>query len=69
MHVILPSPKKADEEGFAALASLFRATAKAEEIHARNHSDVIRKMGATPALNFEPIEVKSTHHEPEDRHC
>jgi rubrerythrin len=61
MLVILPSPKKADEEGFGEVASLFRTAAKAEEIHARNHSDVIRKMGATPALNLEAIEVKSTH--------
>jgi rubrerythrin len=52
--------KKADEEGFGEVASLFRAAAKAEEVHARNHSDVIRKMGATPALNLEPIEVKTT---------
>ena len=52
--------KKADEEGLGEVASLFRAAAKAEEIHARNHSDVIRRMGATPALNLEPIEVKTT---------
>ena len=52
--------KKADEEGFGRVASLFRAAAKAEEIHARNHGEVIRRMGATPALNLEPIEVKST---------
>jgi rubrerythrin len=53
--------RKADEEGFGEVASLFRAAAKAEEVHARNHGDVIRKMGATPALNLEPIEVKTTH--------
>ena len=53
--------KKADEEGFGEEASLFRAAAKAEEIHARNHCDVMRKMGAMPALNLEAIEVKSTH--------
>lgn len=52
--------KKADEEGFGQAASLFRAAAKAEEIHARNHGDVIRKMGATPALNLEPIEMGTT---------
>ena len=52
--------RKADEEGFGEVASLFRAAAKAEEIHARNHGDVLRKMGATPALNLEPIEVKTT---------
>jgi rubrerythrin len=53
--------KKADEEGFGEVASLFHAAAKAEEIHARNHSDVLRKMGATPGLNLEPIELKTTH--------
>jgi rubrerythrin len=52
--------RKADEEGFGEVASLFRAAAKAEEIHASNHSDVIRKMGAMPALNLEPTKVKST---------
>ena len=52
--------QKADEEGFGEVASLFRAAAKAGEIHARNHRDVIRRMGATPVLNLEPIEVKST---------
>ena len=52
--------KKADEEGFGEMASLFRAAAEAEEIHARNYSDVIRKMGATPALNLEPVVVQAT---------
>ena len=52
--------KKAEAEGFGEVASLFRAAAKAEEIHARNHSDAIRKMGATPALNLEPVAVKTT---------
>jgi len=59
MLVILPSPKS--REGFGEVASLFRAVAKAEEIHARNHSDVIRKVGATQAVNLEPIKAKSTH--------
>lgn len=52
--------RKANEEGFGEVASLFRAAAKAEEIHATNHSDVIRKMGAMPALNLAPVTVKST---------
>ena len=50
------------------MAGLFRAAAKSEEIHARNYSGVIRRMGATPALNLEPIEVRSTRENPEDRH-
>ena len=40
--------KKADEEGYGEVASLFRAAAKAEEIHARNHAEVIEKLGSTP---------------------
>lgn len=51
---------KADEEGFAPVASLFRAAARAEERHARNHSEVIRKLGATPVAVIVPPEVKST---------
>ena len=52
--------KQADEDGFGEVARLFRAAAKAEEIHARNHGEVIRTMGATPARHLEPIEVKTT---------
>ena len=39
--------KKAGEEGYGEVASLFRAAAKAEEIHANNHAVVIRKLGGT----------------------
>ncbi len=51
---------KADEEGFAPVASLFRAAARAEERHAHNHSEVIRKLGATPVAIVVPPTVKST---------
>lgn len=51
---------KADEEGYGEVASLFRAAAKAEEIHARNHAEVIRKLGGEPVLTLDPVEVKST---------
>lgn len=40
--------KKADEEGYGKLASLFRAAAKSEGIHAENHAVVIKKMGGKP---------------------
>jgi rubrerythrin len=40
--------QKADQEGYGEVASLFRALARAEEIHMRNHEEVIRKMGAEP---------------------
>jgi rubrerythrin len=52
--------KKADEEGYGEVASLFRAAAKAEEIHAQNHAAVIKKMGVTPELKLEPVVVKTT---------
>jgi rubrerythrin len=52
--------QKADEEGYASVASLFRAAARAEEIHAANHGVVIKKMGGTPTAEIEKPVVKST---------
>ncbi len=52
--------KKADAEGYGEVASLFRAAAKAEEIHANNHAAVIKKLGGTPQAKIETAEVKST---------
>jgi rubrerythrin len=52
--------KKADEEGFGQVASLFRAAARAEEIHANNHAVVIKKLGGTPQADLKAAEVKST---------
>lgn len=51
---------KADEEGYFGVASLFRAAARAEEIHAENHARVIRQYGATPQTTIEPATVKTT---------
>ncbi len=51
---------QADVEGFHQVASLFRATAKAEEFHARNHAEVIRTMQAEPKAKIEKPVVKST---------
>ena len=51
---------KADAEGFAPVASLFRAAARAEERHARNHAEVIRKLGATPVAIIAPPPVGTT---------
>ncbi|HEV2116865.1 MAG TPA: ferritin family protein [Terriglobales bacterium] len=45
--------QQADKEGYGKAASLFRAAAKAEEIHARNHANVIKKMGGTPEAKIE----------------
>lgn len=51
---------KAQEEGYAKAASLFRAAAKAEEIHAANHAKVIASMGAEPKAEINTPEVLST---------
>ncbi len=52
--------QKADQEGYAQVASLFRAAARSEEVHARNHARVIRSFGAEPKADVKPAEVKST---------
>lgn len=52
--------QKADSESYGEVASLFRAAARAEEIHAANHAAVIKEMGAVPAANVQAPEVKST---------
>ena len=52
--------KKADAEGYAGVASLFRAAARAEEIHAANHAAVIKKMGEEPVVTLDAAVVKST---------
>ncbi|MBF2021786.1 MAG: rubrerythrin [Hydrococcus sp. C42_A2020_068] len=60
-HVIyLDYAKKADEEGYKGVASLFRAAARAEEIHRENHAKVIKEMGGTPQNTIATPEVKFT---------
>jgi len=52
--------KQADGEGYGEIASLFRAAARAEEVHASNHAVVIKDLGAIPKATIESPEVKST---------
>lgn len=52
--------KKADDEGYTKVGSLFRAAARAEEIHKNNHAEVIRKMGGTPKADIKAAEVRTT---------
>lgn len=40
--------RKADEEGYAQVAKLFRAASLAESIHQKNHEKVLRDLGVTP---------------------
>ena len=51
---------KADAEGWLGAASLFRAAARAEEIHAKNHARVLKQLCAEPKRQISPSEVKST---------
>lgn len=52
--------KQAEEEGYAGAASLFRAAARAEEIHAGNHAAVIKSFGGAPKATLEEPVVKTT---------
>ena len=52
--------KKADQEGYAGAATLFRAAARAEEFHARNHADVIKKLGGAPKAEIKLPAIKAT---------
>jgi rubrerythrin len=52
--------EEADKEGYFQIASLFRAAARAEEIHAANHATEIRVLGGTPHAKIEPPTVKTT---------
>ena len=52
--------EKADQESYGEVASLFRAAAKAEGVHAANHAVVIKKMGGTPQAKIDTPLVNST---------
>lgn len=58
--------QKAEEEGFPNVARLFRAIAYAEEIHAKNHLNVLGGIGTTAenlqtAINGENFEVQEMY--------
>jgi rubrerythrin len=53
--------KKAAEENHEPIARLFRAVAKSESVHMKNHKEAIQAMGGTPAeVKYEKVEVKTT---------
>lgn len=52
--------QRADNEGYGEIASLFRAIARAEEIHAENYAEVIRELGGSPRLYLETLTINST---------
>jgi rubrerythrin len=51
---------KADEDGLHGAASLFRAAARAEQIHAANHARVIGQLGGHAECEIHAAEVKDT---------
>jgi len=51
---------KADEDGLRGAASLFRAAARAEQIHASNHARVIGILGGRAECEIHPVVVDST---------
>ena len=50
----------AEVDGFVRAAALFRAAARAEQVHAAHHARVIVKLGGTPHAMIHAPEVKST---------
>jgi rubrerythrin len=51
---------KAEDDDLHGAASLFRAAARAEQIHAANHARVIGQLGGHAECAIHPVEVKST---------
>jgi rubrerythrin len=51
---------KAEADGLLGIASLFRAAARAEEIHAANHARIVKQLGGDATCRIPPAEVKST---------
>ena len=52
--------KQADKEGYGEVASLFRAAARAEKVHAMNHAAVIGELGGVPKADIQEPVVKTT---------
>ena len=50
---------KADADGLHGAASLFRAAARAEQIHATNHARVIKQLGGEAQCTIHAVEVKT----------
>jgi len=52
--------QKADEEGYAKAASLFRASARSLEVRLQHFKRVISKMGGVPKADIPKVEARST---------
>jgi rubrerythrin len=52
----------ADGEGWHGIASLFRATARAEGVHAANHGRILHQLGGSTEFIPRPTEIRATIH-------
>jgi rubrerythrin len=52
--------EKADAEGYGTAASLFRAAARATQIHVTKLADVVRELGGIPHSGIQQAAVRST---------
>jgi rubrerythrin len=52
--------KKADQEGYGGVASMLRVAARGEEIHARAHAEIIKKLGGAPIADVKTPAIKTT---------
>lgn len=52
--------EKAEEDGYAGVAALFRAAAEAEGFHAANQAEVIRQLGGKAEAKIEPVSIGTT---------
>lgn len=52
--------ERAQQEGYAYAARLFRATAEAERVRGEIHAQVLRRLGADPSAEIEPVTIAST---------
>jgi len=52
--------KKAQKEGYLPIASLFKATARAEQVHFEQNAQKIKKLGGVPKAVINLPEIKST---------
>jgi rubrerythrin len=50
----------AESEGYKQVASLFRAQARAEEVHAEKYQEVLKKLGVEPPRDYETITAQKT---------
>jgi rubrerythrin len=51
---------RADADRLDGVASLFRAAARAEQIHAANHARVMRQLGSEAVCTIHPVEAGNT---------